>query len=166
MSYGGLKITGASGPPFSLDKCTQKLEIIADGGWHRTVNGDLVCTRLQREKKYRTHCHGEGPAQPGWDRLHLGDVIQIHSIQRLWQNGVAEKVTLARPVVPGSLLVVDGQGAPLAFDQAGDHVIPRRLGYPYYVGYCPLLTVRLTALTLESARGELSPTWAFTGEEV
>lgn len=166
MSYGGLKIEGASMPPLFLKTCTQTLEVIAQGGWHRTVNGELICTNLVRQKKYRTMCSGAGPAQPGMDHLILGDVVKVHSIQRLWQSGQDEKVTLQRPAVLDSVVVLNAQRAAMDFDQVGPHVIPRFLGRPYFVGYCPVLEVRLTEILLESQQGGLESTWKVMGEEV
>ncbi len=153
-------------PPLFLKTCTQKLEVIADGSWHRTVNGTLLCTRVLGAKKYRTTCTGEGPAQPGMDHLNLGDCVKIHSVQRLWQRGQFEGVTVQRPPVPGSIVVLNEKGGVLEFDQVGLTIIPRFLGRPFYVGYCPILAVSLTDVCLESAQGELNPKWHLTGEEV
>lgn len=165
MSYGGLKIEGAGMPPLFLKTCTQKLEVIADGSWHRTVNGTLLCTRVLGAKKYRTTCTGEGPAQPGMDRLNLGDHVHIHSVQRLWQQGQFEGVTLERRPAPGSIVVLDEKGGVLAFDQVELMVIPRFLGRPFYVGYCPILEICLTEIRFESQQGELNPQWFIMGEE-
>ena len=152
--------------PLLLTACTQKLTLMEEGGLHRTVNGELLYTGFLPRKKYQTVCEGEGKASPGLERLQRGDVVRIHSIQRLWQKGSDEKITLSRPVVEGSLVVLDEKGKALAFDQVGDFVIPNYLGAPFYVGYCPILTVRLTQVVLSSARGGLNQVWSFTGEEV
>ena len=164
-----LKIEGAGMPPLLLEEVTQTLEALPLGGMHRTVNGDLLYTGDRGQVKYRMTCAGTGPATPGLDGLHRGDVVTVHCLQRLWQETSKRSAVLSRPAVPGTVLVLDTKRQTVDFDIETDQTLrlkERREEGPVYVSYCPLLKIRLTEMKLNTADWGAGQRWTFAGEEV
>lgn len=162
----GLKIEGGDLPPLTLTSCEQSLSALVGEGLHRTVNGKLCCTALSPDVRYRTTIHCTGPALPALGGLTLGSTVRIHCVQRLWQKGQDASIKLTRPAVPASMIVMNAQKEVMSFDVVGDEIIPRRLGRPYFISFCPILTMCITDMTMQCGVGGLNQTWMITAEEV
>lgn len=161
----GLKIEGGDLPPLTLTSCEQSLSVLAGEGLHRTVNGTLCCTALRQEVRYRTTIHCTGPALPALGGLTVGTTVRIYCVQRLWQKGQDASVKLTRSAVPGSIIVMNANKEIVPFDVVGNEVIPRRLGRPYFISFCPILTMCITEMTMQCGVGGLNQTWVVTAEE-
>lgn len=162
-----LKIQGAGMPPMLLEECTQTLETIALGGLHRTVNGELIYTGVVGLIKYQSVCTGIGKSMPGFEGLKRGDVVTVECIQRLWQEVTTPEVTLSRPAVENTVLVMDHQRQAVAFTQVSPTEVKLEpQPEPLYLSYCPVLTMRVIEMKFNMTEWDDKMGWKISLEEV
>ena len=168
MTPTSLKIQGAGMPSILLEECTQTLETIALGGLHRTVNGELIYTGTPEMTKYKSTCVGCGQGAPGLDALKRGDAVTVQCIQRLWQEVNTAEITLARPSVAGTVLLMDEKRQLVTFNQ----ISATKIGLeeaplmPLYLSYCPVLNMRILEMTFNVTEWDNKATWKVILEEV
>lgn len=160
-----LKIEGLDCPPLCFTEGVQTIQHKNEGTLHRTVNGTLTMTTMDARPRYRTTIQCTGANVPALGDLCVGQQVKIHSIQRLWQRGDTQGVQLTRPPVMGSILVLNTKQEVIPHDYIQQTIIPRLLGRPYFVGYCPILQVCITDITLTCGAGGLDQTWTLHAEE-
>lgn len=154
-------------PPFLLDECTQTLETLALGGLHRTVNGQLIYTGWEDMVKYKSHCAGKGKMAPGLAKLKRGDAVEVDCIQRLWQEALTTSMTLSRPAVQATLLVMDRDRRLVPFRQVSPTQLEWEAGTgPVYVSYCPHLQMRVVDMGFKITEWEDTSAWWLNLEEV
>ena len=161
----GIVIEGANMPPLRLENCTQTITHQGQDHLRRTVNGVMKATALDTSIRYATTIQCAGAALPSLGGMHVGQRVRIQSIQRLWQTGQKDGLSLARPAVSGSVLVLNSQNEVIPHDQIGNQIIPQFLGRPYFVGYCPILTACVVDVTMTCGMGGLDQVWMLTAEE-
>ena len=155
-------------PVWTGRDCTQSLEVLPLGGLHRTLQGTLIYTGGDAPLKYASVCTGKGNTLPGLEALKRGDVVKVHCLQRVWQNGAGAEITLARPAVPETVLVMNAGGQVLA------HRLPAPTqltltappSTPVSITYCPLLTMRVVEMKVSTPEWGTVPEWSLKLEEV
>ncbi len=158
LSVGGL-------PPFSARGCTQVLKPIASAENHRTVNGELVTTVSQLHHKYQTTIKSQDKLPVAIDCLWKGQTIQVGCMQRLWQRADGLTIELSREPVEGSVVAINAEREPVVVLGVIERTVS--LAAPGFVGYRPLLTMKITDFGYETEEwGEGGVSWFLSMEEV
>jgi hypothetical protein len=158
LSIGGL-------PPFSSRGCTQVLTPLSMGDTHRTVNGELVTTASPLHHKYQTVIKGQDKLPIALDSLWKGQDVVVGCIQHLWQKAGGVELQLSRMPVEGSVIALNEQKEPVQIQTVHGKTVS--LEAPAYVGYRPLLTMKITDFGYETGewKGE-GCEWFLKLEEV
>jgi len=103
------------------------------------------------------------------DQLHIGHLVTVGCIQRLWQEVAGTTtVNLGRPAVEGSIVTMNQERQPLDFRQINSQAI--ELTAPpngkAYMGYCPVLKTRLIDFQLKMEEWKHMSSWKLVLEEV
>lgn len=169
MMQTDLKLSLTGFPPMSARNCTQELFPISTGNFYRDINGKLVFIPSSKEAKYKTVITCKDVNPPAFGCVCIGTEVQVSCIQYIWQY-VKEnlKIRTSRPPVENSVIVVDANNEPVNFfiDKNNNVVINGDSKKQYYVGFRPVLNMRILDFSISTDEWEMISRWKLVMEEI
>ena len=165
-----LIIEGCGFPPLSARGCSQKLTIVEQGTFRRTVNGDLAYLGPEHHK-YRSVVTCEDKVTlVNEGVLARGMVVRIGCLQRLWQQGNG-RIILEREAVTGSVVALTAAQKSVDVQMIDSKTVDVATGCKdanmnVFVSYRPWLSMRVISLKLYTDEWGLKAGWRLELEEV
>lgn len=156
-----LVIQGVSFPPFSARGCIQTLTPLEGGDLKRTINGELIYSGSPRHQKYHSVITCQDKTAVSLEGLWRGSVVDVHCIQRFWQLGEAEEITLSKDPVEGSIMVHGGD-----LLETRGRSLKINGGKGVYVSYRPKLTMSVLKFSLLTDEWGMACGWSLDLEEI
>jgi hypothetical protein len=170
FSMATLQISGMGFPPYSTNNCTQTLEMIPQGEFVRTLEGDLVFVGTTQNHKYKTLIQGEDVNAPTLSMLSCGRQVLVHCIQPLWQEIAEPQAVLHRPPsVSEPIAAITQQGDSVqVIEETPQHVriIDDDAPFPIFLVYYPILSMLVRSFTIEGSTEEQPTNWRLELEEI
>lgn len=172
MGESTLKISGIGFPPFSCREAEQILMPVKTGDLRRTVNGELCYIGTPLQHKYKSIIVCQDERGPALHHLWVGAAVTVECLMEIWQEGCpqgdTETLTVSRPLVAGSVQVVDLDGAPCAFKQQTPRtlLIPGKGGQRVHIAGRPILEMRVVNFQATHTEWIQKTRWRLELEEI
>lgn len=162
-----LTITGIGFPPLSSRKCSQDLNLISQGKFVRTLNGELLYLSSCTQERYQSVIKGEDQESIAISGLNVGMEVDVGCIQPLTKQTTCTEVVLDRPYVEGSVIAFDECQREIPILAIEGQTI--RLGEfegIAFIRYRPILKMKIIKMSLGYNEWKISADWEISLEEI
>lgn len=167
MSETNLKIGEIIFPVGSARGITQSFDLVDNGSLRRTVNGTLVDTTRQVNRKYTTSISCNDMGMPTLTGLWRGMQVDVDCISKFreFYNPPSEIVNITRTPVDGSIVGYNSLGEKVEFISQ-DELELTFDSEVSFVDYSPRLTMLVSSVSHDEDEYGAETSWSIDLEEV